>query len=136
MKENNMSIMNNIPGTLTVPADRLRLSELFNNLLTNAVKYTPRGGGMITLAATQDDSVVTISVQDTGVGMTPDQTEQVFDEFYKAAQSRQDFDSSGLGLSICKRIVEKHGGTIWVESEGRGKGSTFFFTLPLGDKEY
>ena len=63
--------------------------------------------------------------------MTPEQMTHVFDEFYKADWSRHDFDSSGLGLPICKRIVEKHGGKIWVESKGVGKGSTFYFTLPI-----
>jgi len=55
----------------------------------------------------------------------------IFDEFYKADKSTQEYESSGLGLSICKRIVEKHGGKLWAESSGPGKGSTFKFTLPL-----
>jgi signal transduction histidine kinase len=62
--------------------------------------------------------------------MTNEQLSHVFDEFYKADESRHDFDSSGLGMSICKRIVEKHRGCIWAESPGPGKGSTFYFTIP------
>jgi signal transduction histidine kinase len=62
--------------------------------------------------------------------MTSEQLEHIFEEFYKADESRHDFENSGLGMTICKRIVEKHGGTIWAESEGANKGSTFFVTLP------
>jgi signal transduction histidine kinase len=68
--------------------------------------------------------------------MTKEQLERLFDEFYKADESRHDFDSSGLGMSIAKRIVEKHGGRIWVESDGIGKGSTFYFTLPKNIPKY
>ena len=66
--------------------------------------------------------------------MTKEQLDHIFNEFYKADESRHDFRSSGLGLSICKRIVEKHGGRIWAESSGLGKGSTFYFTIPSGSK--
>jgi len=69
------------------------------------------------------------------MGMNEEQLSHIFDEFYKADWSRHDFDSSGLGLPICKRIVEKHGGKIWVESEGEGKGTTMFFTLPTSSEK-
>ena len=67
--------------------------------------------------------------------MTKKQIKQIFEEFYKADKSRHDFDSSGLGLTICKRIVERHNGKIWIESPGLGKGTTVFLTLPLYTKD-
>ena len=76
-----------------------------------------------------------MSVKDTGIGITEDQIEHIFDEFYKADQSRHELDSSGLGLAICRRIVEKQGGQIWAESEGLGKGATFNFTLKASKKK-
>jgi signal transduction histidine kinase len=80
--------------------------------------------------ATKEDVQVKIWITDTGIGMNSEQIQYVFDELYKADPARQDHASTGLGLTICKRIVEKHGGKIWVESPGPGKGTTVFFTLP------
>lgn len=74
-----------------------------------------------------------ISVTDSGIGMTQEQLSRIFTEFFKVDSSRPELDSSGLGLSICQRIVEKHGGQMRVHSEGLGKGTTFFFTLQTGD---
>jgi len=67
--------------------------------------------------------------------LTEEQKEKIFEEFYKADKSRHDISSSGLGLSICKKIVEKHGGRIWAESKDVGKGTSIIFTLPLGETE-
>jgi signal transduction histidine kinase len=135
LKENNIQVKTTIPPDVTVKADRLQLIELFNNLITNAVKYTPKeqNGGTITIDAQQQGTEVTISISDTGIGMTEEQLTKVFTEFFKVDKTRQELDSSGLGLSICQRIVEKHSGKIWVNSPGVGKGTTFFFTLPTGD---
>jgi signal transduction histidine kinase len=108
----------------------MEFNELVDNLLINAVKFTP-GKGSIVFKAEKKKDFVKISITDSGIGLTPEQIEHVFEEFYKVDPSRHDLDSSGLGLSICKRIVEKHGGTIWVESPGLEKGSTFNFTLSL-----
>ena len=77
------------------------------------------------------EGFVTLSIKDEGIGMDQHQLDIIFDEFYKADSSRHDFQNSGLGLSIAKRIVELHGGRIWAESEGPNKGSTFYFTLPI-----
>lgn len=134
-KEKNIQIKNNIPDNITVYADKLRINELITNLLSNAAKYT-KSLGMIALDAKQDNDNVTVSVKDNGIGMTNDQLEHIFDEFYKVDPARHDFDSSGLGLSICKRIIEIHKGKIWAESEGLKRGSIFYFTIPKNKKAH
>jgi signal transduction histidine kinase len=132
LDENNINIENKIGEKIFVKADRLRLGELLNNLITNSIKYTPDGGGEITIDAKEEGDFVTISVKDTGIGIKQERLSHVFDEFYKVDISRHDLDSSGLGLAICKRIVEKHGGKIWVESPGKGMGTAFYFTFKSG----
>jgi PAS domain S-box-containing protein len=129
-KEKEIDVVNNAPSSIVINADKLRIEELFINLLNNAVKYSHEEGSIFIDASVADD-MVTVSIKDTGIGMTEVQIQQIFNEFYKADSSRHDFDSSGLGMSISKRIVEKHGGKIWVESDGLEKGSKIFFTLPL-----
>ena len=126
---NDIKIINKIKDQIFVFADKIRLDEVFNNLMTNAIKYSPDKGGKIYIDAKEDKERFTISIKDTGLGMDSEQIELVFDEFYKVDDSRHELDSSGLGLTITKKIIEKHGGKIWVESEGTGKGSTFYFTL-------
>jgi signal transduction histidine kinase len=131
LDDNHMKINNNINKTIMVKVDKLRFEELFDNLVSNAIKYSPNGG-IITIDAKEDKDFITISIKDSGIGMTTDQIDHIFDEFYKADKSQHDFNSSGLGLSICKRIVETLGGKIWAESLGVGKGSTFYFTVLKG----
>ncbi|KYK25139.1 hypothetical protein AYK24_05395 [Thermoplasmatales archaeon SG8-52-4] len=132
--DNNFKIYNQVDEKIMVKADKLQLAELFNNLFTNAVKYNYNSKGNIIIDANDNGQFVTISVKDTGIGLTQEQTKKIFDEFYKVDESRHDFTSTGLGLPICKRIVEKHGGKIWVKSYGQNKGSTFYFTIPTGSK--
>jgi signal transduction histidine kinase len=127
--ENNITYENKIENSIYINGDKLRIVELFNNLLTNAVKYTPESGGNITIDAKDEGELIEVSISDTGIGMTKEQLNRVFDEFYKVDTTKHEMDSSGLGLSISKHIVEKHGGKIWVDSPGKGKGSTFYFTL-------
>jgi PAS domain S-box-containing protein len=133
-KEKNIQIKNNIPDNIIVYADKFRMDELITNLLNNAAKYT-KCQGNITLDAKSINNNTIVSIKDSGVGMTDDQLEHIFDEFYKVDPARHDFDSSGLGLTICKRIVEIHKGKIWVESKGLGKGSTFYFTIPKNKED-
>jgi len=132
--ENNIKIESVVHNDIFVKADKLQLEELFENLIGNSVKYSPNGGN-ITIDAKDDDKFIVVSIKDEGAGMTSEQLNHIFEEFYKADESRHDFSSSGLGLSICKRIVEKHGGKIWAESEGKGKGTTMFFTIPTPKKQ-
>ena len=127
-KEKNLVIKNNVGKDFVVSIDKLEFNELMDNLLTNAVKFTLNNGN-ISVDAEAENDFVRVSVSDTGAGLIADQIEHIFEEFYKVDPSRHDLDSSGLGLSICKRIVERHGGHIWVESAGLGKGCTFHFQL-------
>jgi PAS domain S-box-containing protein len=118
-----------VPEGMVVVADALRVREVFENILDNAVKFSSEGGE-IRIGARPSNGMAEVSVADDGVGLDAAQLEKVFTEFYKADASRHEL-SAGLGLPICKRIVERSGGRIWVESEGQGKGTTIRFTLPL-----
>jgi signal transduction histidine kinase len=134
LKNNKISLINNISDPININFDKLRIEELINNLLNNSVKYS-KDSGKIIIDSKYDEDYVTISIKDNGIGMTEKQIQFMFDEFYKADESRHDFDSSGLGLTISRKIIEKHGGKIWAESNGLGKGSTFYFTLPLNSEK-
>jgi PAS domain S-box-containing protein len=135
LEDNNFKVENKINENIIIEADKLRFEEIFNNLISNAIKYTPENGSTITIDAKKGKDFVTISMSDMGIGMTEEQLRYIFDEFYKADGSRHDLYSHGLGLSICKNIVEKHGGKIWAESPGNGKGSTFYFTFKCGGEK-
>jgi len=129
INEKKLKLENRIPPDVTVSADKTELEELFYNLISNAVKYTPENGSVVIDAGRGETESVTVSVQDTGIGLSEKHIEHIFQEFYKVDESRHELDSSGLGLSICRKIVENHGGRIWAESPGEKLGSTFYFTL-------
>jgi PAS domain S-box-containing protein len=110
-------------------ADVKQMRQLFQHLIVNAVKFRSEQPCRIALSARkQDDGLWLFSVQDNGIGISPKYHERIFYMFQKL-HSRQDYPGTGIGLSISKKIVERHGGTIWVESQPK-QGSTFFFTLP------
>ena len=109
-------------------ADPSRVSQIFINLIQNAIKFTPEGGH-IHLTAQRAGPKVLFSVRDDGTGIIKRDRNRIFERFYKADRARTG-GGTGLGLSICKHIVEEHGGHIWVESEV-GHGSTFYFSLPV-----
>lgn len=128
-EQKGITIKTNIPQELPqVIGDKEHLARVVYNLIDNAVRYTPEGE--ITIAAVQKDSGVEVSVTDTGVGITIPKEEynRLFERFY---QEKPRYDGVGVGLAICKAIVEAHGGSIRAESEGPGKGSTFSFTIPI-----
>jgi signal transduction histidine kinase len=117
------------PAIDQLEADERKVKQVVLNLLTNAVKFTPSGGA-VTLETKPDGAGVLISVRDTGVGIAPADQARVFEEFTQAgAGAASGQEGTGLGLALSRRLVELHGGRIWVESE-LGKGSTFSFTLP------
>ena len=112
----------------TVVADGAQLHQLLHNLLTNAIKFVGAGPPQIHFSATQDDSEWEISVRDNGIGMEPNTAERIFVMFQRL-HTPDEYPGTGIGLAICKRIVERHGGRIWVASQPH-RGSTFIFTLP------
>jgi PAS domain S-box-containing protein len=113
-----------------VSADRLRLKQILYNLLSNAVKFTPRGGGIL-VAVKRLGSYAQVAVSDTGVGIPVEEHDSVFDKFHQVGAATSGMrEGTGLGLPITRRLVEEHGGRIWLESEP-GKGSRFTFTIPL-----
>ena len=114
-----------------VQADKARITQGLHNLLHNAIRHTPKEG-TITLRASQQDTTLTIEVQDNGAGMDAEQLGRVFDRFYRADEARsRDNGGTGLGLAIVKAIVEAHGGEVMVGSAGLGQGSTFSLMLPI-----
>jgi len=113
-------------------ADEDRAIQVLTNLTGNALQYTPEGG-KVTISAKRINNEIKISVHDSGIGIPPEHLAQIFDRFYRVdkSRSRQSGGGSGIGLTIARALVEAHGGRIWVESEGEGKGSMFSFALPL-----
>ncbi len=117
-----------IPAALAVVADRQALVHVLGNLLTNAVKFSPEGSAVLVSAGAVDGEVV-VSVHDDGIGIAPEEQERIFERFYQSAGPLASRRGTGIGLAIVHRLVEMHGGRVWVESE-LGAGSTFSFTLP------
>jgi signal transduction histidine kinase len=126
LMDKNISLQVDIPRDLCVYADKNGFHDIFVNLLSNAIKFTSEGGQIKIIARRKDDHVVH-EIRDTGVGIPKDKMERVFEEFYQVETGK--YGGTGLGLAITKRLVEGHGGKIWVESQ-LGKGTTFYFTIP------
>jgi len=133
--EKNLRISVNLQQPLPdIAADRRRLAEVLQNLLDNAMQYTP-AGGQITVSASANGEEVTFTVSDTGIGIPRADQYRIFERFYRVDVARsREVGGTGLGLSISKHLVEVHGGRIWVESEV-GEGSRFHFTVPIFDPE-
>jgi signal transduction histidine kinase len=117
------------PDEITIAADERRVRQIVFNLLSNAIKFTP-AGGKVDVAARLDDGEVDIAVADTGPGISAEDLDTIFEEFEQAGDGRQAEEGTGLGLPLSRKLVELHGGRIWVDSEA-GRGSTFHFTLPV-----
>ena len=124
----------NIQDNLFTEFDKEKIYEVITNLLINAIKYTPVGGN-ITIESSKSESQYIISMKDTGIGLTQKEITQLFTQFGKIERYGQGWDvgieGTGLGLYISKELMVLHEGEIWVESDGRNKGSTFFFSLPI-----
>jgi len=112
-----------------VRADERKIRQVVLNLLSNAIKFTPEGG-QIEVQAILKDPLVEVSVSDTGVGIAPEDQEKVFEEFRQVGTADKKAEGTGLGLTLCRKFIELHGGRIWVKSQ-LGAGSTFTFTIPV-----
>jgi len=112
-----------------VRGDERKVKQVFLNLLSNALKFTPEGG-RINVSAHLQDGAAEIAVADTGVGIAPEDQEAIFEEFRQVGTADKKVEGTGLGLALSRKFIELHGGRVWVKSE-LGKGSTFTFTLPM-----
>jgi signal transduction histidine kinase/DNA-binding response OmpR family regulator len=136
LRGKNVELRAELPRDLpSVVVDRARIGQVLLNLLNNARRFTEQGS--ITVQATLEAGRVKVTVADTGIGIPPAELHQVFKEFRQLEGSVSlHQDGSGLGLAISKRFIELHGGRIWAESEGAGRGSCFHFTLPLQEPHF
>jgi len=121
-------VVNIDDGLPPVNADKIRLERILHNLLDNAIKYSPDGGDISVLARKENDCLVVV-VKDRGIGISKADQAKLFQPFERL-ELLDNVGGFGLGLNVCRRLVEAHGGRIWVESEP-GRGATFFFSLPL-----
>lgn len=132
IKEKKLALVVEIAPDVKKPlGDQGRLASVVDVLIENAVIYTPEGGS-IRVELSQEKRRVRFSVSDTGIGIKPEDQQRIFSSFFRTdAAKTTDTEGVGIGLSVAKSILEKHGGKIGVSSEGERKGSTFWFTLPV-----
>lgn len=136
LSTNDMQLVCDLPQTpcmVKLDADAMR--RVFSNLITNAIKYKKEGAGVLTIGGTVTEHGVLLTFADTGIGISETDLERVFEGFYRGDPSRNGkIAGNGLGLSICRRIVEDHGGKIWIRSE-KGEGAEVMLLLPVREKE-
>ena len=112
-----------------VNGSKTHLNQLFQNLISNGIKFTKDVSPVIDVDCQKTDDKYIFSVKDNGIGIDKENSKKIF-EMFRRLHTKEEFEGTGIGLATCKKIVEKHGGEIWVESEV-GKGSAFFFTVPI-----
>jgi signal transduction histidine kinase len=142
VEEKGQQLLIQLPADLPmVWADRTRLAQVLVNLVSNAYKYTPQSGQIVVSAAACDNQwdptgarrVVHIWVQDSGIGINPEDQKKIFQKFFRSEDPKtREVPGTGLGLNITRSLVEMQGGRIWFESEFR-KGTTFHFTVPIAE---
>jgi signal transduction histidine kinase len=133
IKQKNLKIVLNLTSNLELQIDPFRIGQVFSNILSNAVKFTPEHG-TIEITSMVEENYYLFKIKDNGRGLTPEEKQRLFGKFVTLDLRADNFSTfykgSGLGLYITKGIIEAHGGSISVKSEGRGTGSEFSFTLP------
>jgi PAS domain S-box-containing protein len=126
IEENNAVITNET--LLKISADYSQMVQVFQNIIGNALKYRSKKTPKIHISSRKEDDKWLFSVKDNGIGIDPEYSEKIF-QIFRRLHTREEYEGTGIGLAITKRIIERHGGKIWVESEP-GNGSVFFFTIP------
>lgn len=123
-------------GLPTVPGDQVQLMQLFQNLISNAIKFKGEERPLVRVEARWQGGEWMFSVEDNGIGIGPEYRERIF-VIFQRLHGRQEYSGTGIGLALCKKIVERHGGRVGVESRTQGLdcGSTFWFSLPLRPTE-
>ena len=114
---------------VSLKIDEARIGQTLNNILSNAIKYSPNGGN-ITVTVTRTDSYLKVSVQDEGLGISLEEQQHVFEKFWRADASSTAIEGTGLGMVIVKHIIDSHGGKLWLTSQ-KNKGTNISFTLPI-----
>jgi signal transduction histidine kinase len=133
-RNRNLDISLHTQDDLMVWADERSLKQIILNLLSNATKFTPDGGKLSVTAEKKQDELV-FSVRDNGIGVKQDDQERIFNEFEQIdSGTARKYQGTGLGLALTRKLVELHGGRIWIESEGEGRGSVFSFTIPCASE--
>jgi signal transduction histidine kinase len=134
IKERDHSIILNLNDELLTKFDEEKIQNVVSNLLLNAINYTPKNG-QINVCSEVKKGEITISIEDNGIGITQEEKEKLFRQFGKIERYGKGWDigidGPGFGLYNSKKIIELHGGRMWVDSEGKNKGSTFHFSIPL-----
>ncbi len=134
LKDRNQELIIDIQDSLNIKLEKEKIQYILINLLSNAINNSPQNE-VIKIISKIKNNFVTISVEDNGIGIQEEEKDYLFKKFGKIERYGQGLnlgiDGIGLGLYISKKIIEIHGGSIWMESEGRNKGSTFHFSLPI-----
>lgn len=133
MKE--LRIVSRVPPDFEALGDADQLKRALGNLLHNAIKWSPRAQ-TITISASERDDEITVAIRDRGPGVPDGLRQRVFERFYQADASRSGDEGAGLGLAICKHIIEAHGGRVWAEGNSKGAGGEFRFTLLKADASF
>ncbi|MGC8855838.1 MAG: ATP-binding protein [Anaerolineae bacterium] len=134
IKRKNLKVAVDVPAEMhPLRANPIRIRQMLDNLVENAIKYTPEGG-RIRVSAMEHEQQIILEVADTGPGIPPAEQHRIFEKFYRASNAPEGVSGTGLGLAIVKTIVENHQGRVWVESK-LGQGSTFFVVLPIAESK-
>lgn len=127
-------IATDLMSALFCYCDKVRIQQVLTNLLANSLDFVPKQSGTILIKSYRDGNMAKIIVKDNGVGIAKSDLEQIFVKFYQVdTKATREHGGTGLGLSVCKGIIENHGGKIWAESEGKGKGTSVHILLPIED---